>query len=351
MGTSSTTRLPLEVLTAIFEQVDNVHDLCHVRAACYTFCAIATPFAFRVLSVIATGDSSKNLGQLFDVPDIVAHVTEVAYLDTGSDRKGRRLKHIRTNAIRELANSFSRVHQLPRLEAIKLVFYPLYDNRLGSDGQGRLAAQASILSALVASFSRRACWGLIQAVPHLAAFSAPLQALSSRVHLPVLHRRLAFRPATRAHLHAARGPRVQAAHPISWSATQRKCDDGDWAQTLVARVAGEFHRPIRQIRAGTCQEWQDKGADVAVLRTLYSYLVHTTRLGVAAGRLRRTGASTKWRTSGPGGPCWAVLKKIADHGPGTQAVALYQLECTFSNWFRRTAVNSIRLAEINLWCR
>ncbi|KAI9433401.1 hypothetical protein H4582DRAFT_2061022 [Lactarius indigo] len=156
MGPSSTTRLPLEVLTTIFEQVDNVHDLCHVRSACHTFCAIATPFAFRVLSVIATGDSSKNLGRLFDIPDIAAHVREVTYLDTGADRKGRRLKHIRTNAIRELANSFSRVHQLPRLETIKLVFYPLYDNRLGSDGQGRLAAQASILGALVASFSVRA---------------------------------------------------------------------------------------------------------------------------------------------------------------------------------------------------
>ncbi|KAI9435309.1 hypothetical protein H4582DRAFT_681199 [Lactarius indigo] len=51
----------------------------------------------------------------------------------------------------------------------------------------------------------------------------PLLCRLSLVHLPVLHRRVAFRPATRGHLHAARGPQVQAANPISWSATQEKC--------------------------------------------------------------------------------------------------------------------------------
>ncbi|KAH9022093.1 hypothetical protein EDB83DRAFT_89498 [Lactarius deliciosus] len=157
MSTSSTpTRLPIEVLTAIFKGVDDVRDLRHVRTACHTFCAVATPFAFRVLSVIATGGSAKNLGQLLDIPDIAVHVREVAYLDTGADRKGRVLKYIRANAIRELASSFSRVHQLSRLETIKLTSHPLYDDRLSSDGQSRLATQASILGALVAGFSVRA---------------------------------------------------------------------------------------------------------------------------------------------------------------------------------------------------
>ncbi|KAH9173971.1 hypothetical protein EDB89DRAFT_646689 [Lactarius sanguifluus] len=156
MRTSSiTTRLPIEVLAAIFEEVEDVRDLCHVRTACSTFCAIATPIAFRVLSVNATGGSAKNLGQLLDVPDIAAHVREVAYRDTGADKKGRMLKHIRANAIRELASSFSRVHQLSRLETIKLSFYPLYDNLLGSDERGDLAVQASIIGALVTSFSVR----------------------------------------------------------------------------------------------------------------------------------------------------------------------------------------------------
>ncbi|KAH9173962.1 hypothetical protein EDB89DRAFT_1904911 [Lactarius sanguifluus] len=151
-----TAHLPLEILTAIFEEVGGVRDLCNVRIVCRTFCATATPIAFRVLSVIATRGSARNLGQLLDVPDIAAHVREVAYLDTGADRKGRMLKHIRANAIRELANSFSRVHQLPRLETLSLTFNPLYDNQLGSDGQGRLAVQASILRVLATSFGVRA---------------------------------------------------------------------------------------------------------------------------------------------------------------------------------------------------
>ncbi|KAH9016665.1 hypothetical protein EDB83DRAFT_227790 [Lactarius deliciosus] len=151
-----TAHLPLEILTAIFEEVDGIRDLCNVRIVCRTFCATATPIAFRVLSVIATRGSAKNLGQLLDVPDIAAHVREVAYRDTGADRKGRMVKQIRANAIRELASSFSRIHQLPRLETISLTFYPLCDNRLGSDGQGRLAVQTSILHVLTTSFGVRA---------------------------------------------------------------------------------------------------------------------------------------------------------------------------------------------------
>ncbi|KAH8997854.1 hypothetical protein EDB86DRAFT_867801 [Lactarius hatsudake] len=157
MATSSmTTHLPLEILTAIFEEIDDARDLCHVRTACRTFCVSATPLAFRILSVIATRGSARNLGQLLDVPDIAAHVREVAYLDTGTDRKGRILKHIRANALCELANSISRIHKLPRLETIRLRFDPLYDNHLGSNDRGRLDVQASILSALAAGFSVRA---------------------------------------------------------------------------------------------------------------------------------------------------------------------------------------------------
>ncbi|KAH9032747.1 hypothetical protein EDB85DRAFT_2145313 [Lactarius pseudohatsudake] len=151
------TCLPLEVLTAIVKEVDGVRELCNARIVCRTFCATATPIAFRVLYVIPTKGSAKNLGQLLDVPDIAAHVREVAYRDTGADRKGRMLKHVRANAIRELAISFSRIHQLPQLETISLTFYPHYDNQLGSDGQeGRLAVQAFILRVLATSFGVRA---------------------------------------------------------------------------------------------------------------------------------------------------------------------------------------------------
>src|SRR6266702_1532482 len=84
-------RLPLEILTAIVEEVDDIRDLCHVRMASRTLCAAATPSAFRILSVITTRGSAKNLGRLFDVPDIAAHVKEVAYHDT--DKRGRTLRY------------------------------------------------------------------------------------------------------------------------------------------------------------------------------------------------------------------------------------------------------------------
>ncbi len=92
-ASSMTVCLPFEILTAIFEEVDDVRDLWHVRTASRTLCAAATPSAFRVLSVISTRGSAQNLGRLFDVPDIAAHVREVTYHDTGADRRGRTQKY------------------------------------------------------------------------------------------------------------------------------------------------------------------------------------------------------------------------------------------------------------------
>ncbi|KAH9059849.1 hypothetical protein EDB87DRAFT_1619816 [Lactarius vividus] len=140
--------LPFDILTAIFKEVD-VRDIWHIRIASSTFCAVATPIAFRVLSVISSKGSAQNLGRLFDVPDIAAHIREVTFCDTDTDRRGRSLMHVRDGTIDELANSFSRVHQLPRLETINLTFYPRHGNRLHRDC---LALQSSVLSALVSSF-------------------------------------------------------------------------------------------------------------------------------------------------------------------------------------------------------
>ncbi|KAH9162721.1 hypothetical protein EDB89DRAFT_2079433 [Lactarius sanguifluus] len=176
-----TIRLPLEVLTAILEEVDDVQDLWHIRTAGRTLCAVATPIAFRVLSAIPTRRSAENIGRLFDSPDVAAHVREVSFDDTDIDEEGRtpkygassplsshklylrlyaptpwRVTSVRPNIIHELADSFSLVHQLPRLETINLTFCPVDDHSLDPDGGGRLTLQASILDALATSFSVRA---------------------------------------------------------------------------------------------------------------------------------------------------------------------------------------------------
>jgi hypothetical protein len=81
--------LPFEILISIFENVSDVRDLWNVRTASRTLCAAATPIAFRVLSVTSTAGSAQNIGRLFDLPDIAAHVREVSYCDKGDNRQGR----------------------------------------------------------------------------------------------------------------------------------------------------------------------------------------------------------------------------------------------------------------------
>ena len=86
-------RVPLEILTAIVKELDDVQDLLNVRMACQYLCAATTPIAFRTLSVIATKRSAQNLGRLLDLPGIAAHVREVTFNDTGADGRGRALNY------------------------------------------------------------------------------------------------------------------------------------------------------------------------------------------------------------------------------------------------------------------
>jgi hypothetical protein len=180
--TSATVRLPLEILTAIVNELDDLRDVRNVRMASHALCAAATPTAFPALSAVATKRSAQNLGKTFDIPDIAAYVREVSYHDVGAtDKKGRMLNYgassphrpmnnhelslhlrwrvmsVRSHAVHELANSFSRIHQLSRLETINLTFNSTYDDsKRGDSNKGsRLTLQASILDALVASFGVR----------------------------------------------------------------------------------------------------------------------------------------------------------------------------------------------------
>ena len=86
-------RLPLEILIAIVKELDDMQDLFHVQLACHALCAAATPTAFRTLSVTTTKSSAQNIGHLFDLPDIAAHVREVSYHHTSADRKGGALNY------------------------------------------------------------------------------------------------------------------------------------------------------------------------------------------------------------------------------------------------------------------
>ncbi|KAI0306159.1 hypothetical protein B0F90DRAFT_1696617 [Multifurca ochricompacta] len=147
--------LPFEILTLILGLVTDIRDLQQARRASRTLCAAATPLVFRVLSVASTRRSAQNLGHLIEVPDISAHVREVIYLDSGADKRGRTLKYVRTSAVRELANSFAHIHQLPLLEAITLTFFPSYGFFRNSDVPGHRTLQGSLLNALAASFGVR----------------------------------------------------------------------------------------------------------------------------------------------------------------------------------------------------
>ena len=182
-------RLPAEILIAILEKVD-FQDLWHVRMASRTLCAAVNPIVFRKLFVKSTRENVQNLGGLIDVPDIAVHIREVFYIGINDHWDPRHcasssphsiniIKNLIMTFLRigwrwvtsplsvstslsnpDLESSFSkflsRVHQLPRLETIKLWFVPRYDVSVSSDNGSRPPLQTSFLAALTASFSVRA---------------------------------------------------------------------------------------------------------------------------------------------------------------------------------------------------
>lgn len=165
-------RLPFEILTAIFEQVEDIRDLCHVRVVGRALHAAATPIVFRVLSVTNTEESAPNIGRVFDVPDIAAHVREVSFCDAGALTSTPIPEWLpvcsTVGPTFELERSFSRIHKLRRLEAINLTFLPKYgpQARVDPDGSARITLQTSILAALGASFGFR-----VRAPPKLILLS------------------------------------------------------------------------------------------------------------------------------------------------------------------------------------
>ncbi|KAH9019557.1 hypothetical protein EDB85DRAFT_2007873 [Lactarius pseudohatsudake] len=191
--------LPFEILTAIFEKVDDIRDLSRIRTASRTFCAAATPIAFRNLSVITNKGSAKNLRRLFDVPEIAAHVRRVTFHDTDTNRRGMPLKY-------ELAPpSNCLVNQLPKLEAVDLKFYSQYGNRLDSGGDC-LSPQACILTALAASFSFRAPPNLMS----LSLYNLRISNLSPLEYLP-------FQTVLKTMRHLRLSVTVKATDTLMWS--------------------------------------------------------------------------------------------------------------------------------------
>jgi hypothetical protein len=97
-----------------------------------------------------------------------------------------------TDDINELASSFSRIHQLPRLKTISLRFNPFYDKQMnyGDDRLDGLSLQASILGSLADSFSVRAPSELtsLSLLNLRASDLHPLETLPLQAILPTLRR-------------------------------------------------------------------------------------------------------------------------------------------------------------------
>ncbi|KAI0259354.1 hypothetical protein BC834DRAFT_634556 [Gloeopeniophorella convolvens] len=146
--------LPVEIWTAIFEEVPDTHDLISARRASRMLCATATPFAFRVLFVAGTRRSAQGLKHLIESPQIAVHVKEIIYRDTGLDSKGKKLTYVRTSTIDALYDAFSAIYNLPLLETVSLTFFQSYGYWRGSDIPGHRKLQASVLDALALSFTR-----------------------------------------------------------------------------------------------------------------------------------------------------------------------------------------------------
>ncbi|KAI0046509.1 hypothetical protein FA95DRAFT_1573132 [Auriscalpium vulgare] len=127
--------LPVELLEHIVAEIprESVQDLLRVRAASRTFCAIATPGAFRSVGVTNTKRSAESLKQLLSREHLAQHVEEVVYSDRAAQTGGRVEQRYffrqegHGKAIQEaFASAFTLLPSCPALHAIHLTFLPSY---------------------------------------------------------------------------------------------------------------------------------------------------------------------------------------------------------------------------------
>lgn len=85
-----TTHIPFEILTAIFEQFGDVADLRNLRTVSRTFCAVASPLAFRALSVLTPKKAPKILDDYL-MSQRLRPMSGRSYCDPGAYQTQRKL--------------------------------------------------------------------------------------------------------------------------------------------------------------------------------------------------------------------------------------------------------------------
>ncbi|KAI0060750.1 hypothetical protein BV25DRAFT_1827643 [Artomyces pyxidatus] len=162
--------LPTEVLKMILGGL-SVDELRRVRAVNTTFCAIATPAAFRSVGATNTKESAQSLENVLSTKGIARYVQEVVYRDEGADGKdGMELNPWMPDRVtkfdidhgdavqKHLAKAFSLLAELPSLTALRLIFHPKFEQNLDScdsfpyregNSNDHLLLQLAVLGAIV----------------------------------------------------------------------------------------------------------------------------------------------------------------------------------------------------------
>ncbi|THH17697.1 hypothetical protein EW146_g3172 [Bondarzewia mesenterica] len=144
LGALMPKQLPLELLKSIVECIPSLVDLLKIRLVNSTFYDLATPLAFRAVTVQNTTRSVNNFDRVLKSASLKVCIKKISYCDVFSDEDGCMLteedvapldlQSLRPRQGKEeyyimwtLQQTFSRLRELPALREVILNFNPVFD--------------------------------------------------------------------------------------------------------------------------------------------------------------------------------------------------------------------------------
>ncbi|KAI0040714.1 hypothetical protein FA95DRAFT_1647013 [Auriscalpium vulgare] len=124
--------LPVEILLMIVNEVTSSHDSRNLRAINKSFCAFATPRAFRTVGATNRRDSALGLASLLQ-SDLARYVKEAVYRDYAADEHGNAVAAVDrapldvdygATTVEALLKTFTLAARLPGLISFRFVFHP-----------------------------------------------------------------------------------------------------------------------------------------------------------------------------------------------------------------------------------
>lgn len=132
--------LPIEVISAVVQNVSATEDLLHLRSLNWTYKELVTPRVFSTLHIKNSIQSAQNCHQIIGAANLATHVREVIYDSRDNECFQLPPNNVDSSDALEvseleeaLTEAFCEITALPRIDRVVLNFWPSFLSQSGRE--------------------------------------------------------------------------------------------------------------------------------------------------------------------------------------------------------------------------